>query len=142
ESTWQPGEDRSAVRRRSPEEAPQLRLRAFEDALLPRAEGPSRAVRVEREHGHRRLVRRALPPLARFSRALEGGRDPARVGEAEDVLLEVERVAASRHLAGPVPAARGASPRRGLRPSATIAHGARAGNSQAPTEDATGCGVG
>src|SRR5439155_174931 len=58
------------------------------------------------------------------------------------VLDAIERLAASRHLGGPVPAARGASAAGGHRRSTHIAHGARAGKSAEATEHEMGCGGG
>jgi hypothetical protein len=86
----------------APEDGPELRLRALQDAALLGAHVLSGPVQIEGEHRHGRLVGRSLAPLARLGRALEGERDPARIALSEDAPLEIERIAPPRDLARPI----------------------------------------
>src|SRR6266567_291822 len=77
----------------------QFVLGAFEHVLLPVGEVLAGAVEVEGQHRHRRLVRRALAPLAGFGRAFQRQRDLMRVAVREHPLFEIERFAATGDLA-------------------------------------------
>src|SRR4030095_15055885 len=73
-------------------------------------------VDVEVEHGHRRLIRRPLAPLARERGVLQGLRDAPRAVRLEDGLFEIESIALLRDIAGPL-ARRRLAPARLARPA-------------------------
>src|SRR5215208_1034036 len=83
------------------EDLAQFALGALEHALLPLGEVLAGAVDVKGQHRHRRLVGRALAPLAGFSRTLQRQRDLVRVAVGEHAFLEIECIAAPGHLARP-----------------------------------------
>src|SRR5499426_809601 len=80
----------------------QFALGLLEHGLAPLRQALAPAVDVEIQHGHRRLIRRALAALAGDGGPLERLRDLARTVRFEDPALEVQRIAALVDLGGPI----------------------------------------
>src|SRR5262245_12999113 len=84
------------------EESAELALGALELSPLRRGKVPPRAVRIEREHAHRRAVGRRLSAFAPARGARERFRDSARASR-EHRALEIEGVARLRNASRPAP---------------------------------------
>src|SRR6185312_7938441 len=93
-----------------PEQPPQLRLGAGEDALAVGGELPAAAIDVEGQHRHGRLVGAGLASPAVLGRLLQRAGDALGIAPSEEAALEVERVALLHHPRRPV----GATARRSL----------------------------
>jgi len=72
---------------------PQFVFGSFQNTLLFLGKGFARAIYIEVEHRHRRLIRRALAPLAGVCRAFERERDPAWISWFKNLWFEIQRVA-------------------------------------------------
>src|SRR5262249_54181660 len=82
---------------------PQFRFGSSQNILLLFRKARTSAVDIEIEHRHRRLIWRALAPAAGLGRAFQRKRNPARVALSENFSFYIQRVAALRYFARPVP---------------------------------------
>jgi|SRR5579871_2371410 len=113
--------DRSEHGSRAAELPPQLRFGALKDSAALAREILPCAIDEEVQHRHGGLVRRALAPLARLGRMLEGARNVFRAARGENRALEIERIALPGDAGRPaVPASAGPGAPRGPRARARL----------------------